>query len=78
MAQTPVVEFDYGAALNQAYAAYTSLMTGAGAFRFRDQNGEMVEYTPGNTAKLAAWIAYLEVKTGTRGRSVLGPLGVIF
>lgn len=76
MTQTPVIEFDYGAALNAAYAAYQSIKLGGQVTRLRDQNGEIVEYSPGNAAALAAWIAYLEVKTGTRCSR--GPLGVIF
>lgn len=73
--QTPVIEFDYGAALNAARAAYLQISMGGAVVRVRDQNGEQVEYSPGNAKSLAAWIAYLEMKTCGVSR---GPLGFIF
>lgn len=75
--QTPVIEFDYGAALNAAYAARTQLVMGGAVTELRDQNGETIKYSAASRGGLAGWIAFLEMKTGVR-RGGLRPLGFIF
>lgn len=74
--QTPVIEFDYGDALNKARAAYQIAIMGGQVTKVRDQNGEQIEYSASSLSKLAAWIAYLEMKTGVA--CVRGPLGFIY
>lgn len=77
MAQTPVIEFDYGLALNQAYAALTQVITGGAIAELRDQNGEVIKYTAASRASLMGWIAYLEAKTGVNTGG-LRPLGMLY
>lgn len=76
--QTAVVAPDYGAMLNSLYAIQMRLLTGTAATEIHDQNGERVVYTVASLPKVNAMIAYLEVKTGTKRLSALGPLGAFF
>lgn len=46
--------------LVSAQAAYHDLMTGKAVRVFQDQNGERVEYTVANAAKLANYIQELQ------------------
>jgi hypothetical protein len=62
--------------LAQAKAAYHDLMIGQSARVVVDQNGERVEYTAANAARLAAYIQYLE--NLITPKTVRGPAGVIF
>jgi hypothetical protein len=62
--------------LADARAAYHSLMTGTSARVVVDQNGERVEYTAANAARLMAYIQYLE--NLVTPKTVRGPAGVIF
>lgn len=71
---TPVIPIDYGARLNEARKAYHDLMMGQSARVFVDQNGERVEYTAANAARLAAYIANLERLCGL---GTLGPMRVL-
>jgi hypothetical protein len=73
---TPVIVPDYGALLNEARAAYHSLMMGGQARVFVDQNGERIEYSPNNITRLASYITYLEMKAGVS--TCNGPLGGVF
>lgn len=51
--------------LDEAEAAYHALLTGKAVTRFRDQNGETVEYSQANRAQLAAYIERLKLQLGT-------------
>jgi hypothetical protein len=59
--------------LADAQTAYHDLQTGRSARVVVDQNGERVEYTPANAARLAAYIADLKRLVEN---SSLGPLKV--
>lgn len=50
--------------LQQAEAAYHQLMLGQGVAEFRDQNGEMVRYTPARKTDLWAYILQLRSELG--------------
>lgn len=50
--------------LDEAEAALHALLTGKAVTRFRDQNGETVEYTQANRAQLAAYIERLKTALG--------------
>ena len=58
--------------LDQAQAAYHSLMTGVSARVVVDQNGERVEFTSINIAALRAYIAQLQL-TAPVARGPLNP-----
>jgi hypothetical protein len=51
--------------LDEAEAAYHRLLTGQAVTRFRDQNGETVEYQQANRAQLATYIEWLKAQLGT-------------
>lgn len=59
--------------LNEAEAALHALQLGRSAVEVRDQNGEMVRYTPANRAALSAYIQTLKQQLDSN--SVSGPLG---
>lgn len=50
--------------LDEAEAAYHALLTGTAVSRFRDQNGETVEYAQANRAQLATYIEWLKGQLG--------------
>ena len=50
--------------LDEAEAAYHALLTGKAVTRFRDQNGESVEYTQANRGQLAVYIENLKRQLG--------------
>jgi hypothetical protein len=50
--------------LDQARAAYHSLMTGKSPKVVIDQNGERVEFVAANASKLLAYIQTLEIALG--------------
>jgi len=54
------------AQLAEAQTAYHRLMIGQSAAEFRDQNGEMVRYTPASASRLAAYIAQLKSDLGLK------------
>lgn len=61
--------------LDEAEQAYHSLVTGAGIAEFRDQNGELVRYTPANRHALWGYILRLRSEmglapTGRPGRAI--------
>lgn len=62
--------------LNEAIAAQHELNLGKSARVVVDQNGERVEYTAANSARLSQYIdtLYRQLNGGT----TRGPLGVIF
>lgn len=62
--------------LDEAEAAYHSLMTGQSVVSVRDQNGESVTYSQVNAVKLSSYIAELKRQLGLNTCS--GPMGVIF
>ena len=57
--------------LAEAEQAYHDLMLGRSVRVVVDQNGERVEYTAANAARLAAYIADLKRQLG---QSALGPM----
>lgn len=65
--------------LVEAEAAYHALMIGQSARVVVDSNGERVEYTAANSAKLEAYIQSLKYKIANGGKSSRpGPAGVVF
>lgn len=50
--------------LDEAEAALHALLTGKAVTRFRDQNGETVEYTSANRAQLSTYIESLRRQLG--------------
>ena len=64
---------DLATRLAEAEEAYHALMTGQSAAEFRDQNGEMVRYTPANAARLLAYIQSLKQQLGLIAPGSLGP-----
>lgn len=62
--------------LDQARQQYHDLLTGLKARVFVDSNGERVEYTAANAARLQRYIKDLEAKIN--GTSHPGPLQVYF
>lgn len=63
--------------LSEARVAYRSLVTGKSVRVFVDQNGERIEYTAANAARLAAWIQEIQAAIDAlqNGRSrPAGPL----
>ena len=67
---------DLNQALQEAETAYHKLLTGRSAVEFRDSNGELVQYQPINSAKLAAYIQSLKQQLGLLPGS--GPMRVFF
>ena len=53
--------------LAEAEAAYHALMIGQSVAELRDQNGELVRYTPANAGRLLAYIATLKQQLGLSG-----------
>lgn len=64
------------ARLADAEAQYHLVLTGQTARVFVDQNGERIEYTSANAARLAAYIADLKRQLGLT--TVTGPMRVWF
>ena len=66
--------------LDEARAAYHSLMIGASARVVVDQNGERVEFTAANAVRLQAYITTLENKLAdeTGASRSKGPARVTF
>lgn len=62
--------------LDAAEAAYHDLMIGRSARVVVDQNGERVEYTAANAARLRSYIDDLKAQIGTV--NARGPLNVWF
>lgn len=75
---------DLKAKLKQAKDAYHELMTGTSVRVFVDQNGERVEYTAANAARLSSYIRQLEkaISSGNCNAfgdpSKTGPIGFYF
>jgi hypothetical protein len=59
--------------LDEAEAAYHALLTGKAVTRFRDQNGESVEYTQASRGQLAIYIEALKRQLGQLNVG-LGPM----
>lgn len=55
------------ARLAEAESAYHRLLIGTSAVEFRDQNGELVRYTPASASRLAAYIQSLKSQLGVGG-----------
>jgi len=72
------VALDLNIALEEAEAAYHALMTGQSVAEIRDQNGELVRYSPANAAKLLAYITTLKSKLGLTSPCTIGPAGAWF
>lgn len=60
--------------LEEAEAAYHSVLMGRSARVFVDQNGERIEYTASNATRLAAYIA--ELKRQLDCTTATGPLNL--
>lgn len=54
------------ARLTAAETAYHNLMIGHSVAELRDQNGEMVRYTPASVARLSAYIDQLRIELGLK------------
>lgn len=52
--------------LAAAENAYHNLMIGHSVAELRDQNGEMVRYTPASVSRLAAYIDQLKIELGQK------------
>ena len=63
------------ASLEQLKAAYDDLITGQAAARFRDENGEEIQYSRADIPRLLARIRELEMTSDTVPG---GPLRVFF
>lgn len=59
--------------LDEAEAAYHALLTGKAVTRFRDQNGETVEYTQASRVQLALYIESLKRLLST-SQVPIGPM----
>jgi hypothetical protein len=55
---------DLNAYLADAEKAYHALMTGQSVAEFRDQNGELVRYSPANAQRLQGYILSLKMQLG--------------
>lgn len=55
---------DLNANLADAEKAYHALMTGQSVAEFRDQNGELVRYSPANAQRLQGYILSLKMQLG--------------
>jgi hypothetical protein len=65
--------------LDQARAARHRILTGTMVRVFVDQNGERVEYSASNIARLESYIAELEAElAGTPSIMIRRPLGYFF
>lgn len=62
--------------LDEAEAAYHSLLTGQAVAKFRDQNGEEVTYAQASLPRLVAYIAQLKRELGLV--TPTGPMRVWF
>ena len=60
--------------LTEAEGAYHRLLMGTSVVEIKDQNGEMVRYTPANRGALATYIADLKQQLGQG--SYTGPMRV--
>jgi len=76
MALTSAERSLYTERLADAEAQYHLVVTGQTARVFVDQNGERIEYTAANAARLAAYIASLKQLLGSL--TVTGPMKVWF
>lgn len=59
--------------LAEAEEAYHALMTGQSVAELRDQNGELIRYTPANAPRLLAYIQSLKQQLGLIAPGSLGP-----
>lgn len=69
---------DLQACLQEAETAYHQLVTGQSAVEFRDQNGELVRYTPASAVRLASYIQSLKRQLGLLPAASLAPARVWF
>ena len=74
MALTPERRIILQARLDAAEAAYDKLMSGKAVRVLVDQNGERIEFTPANAARLAAYIVDLQTQLGLAQVRVVGPM----
>ena len=75
MTLTPEDRTRYLGYLNEAEEALHRLSLGGMARVYVDQNGERVEFTASNTARLRAYVLELKVKLGQE-TGVIGPARV--
>ena len=64
--------------LTQAETAYHKLMLGQAAVEIRDQNGDMVRYTPANRQQLMVYIQKLRIELGVVVPTATRPAGFLF
>lgn len=76
MALTTAERATLTARLADAESSYHSVVTGQAARVFVDQNGERIEYTAANAARLSAYIAELKRLLGLS--TITGPMRVWF
>lgn len=76
MALTSAERAVYTTRLADAEAQYHLVLTGQAARVFVDQNGERIEYTSANAARLGAYIAELKRLLGIT--PITGPMKVWF
>lgn len=69
---------DLQAKLAEAESAYHDLMVGRSVVELRDQNGELVRYTPASAVRLLAYIQSLKQQLGLLPRGSLGPARALF
>ena len=74
MALTPERRIILQARLDAAEIAYDKLMSGKAVRVLVDQNGERIEFTPANAARLAAYIVDLQTQLGLAQVRVVGPM----
>lgn len=72
---TPEQQADIETKLAEARDAYHTLATGSQARVVVDQNGERVEFTASNSARLAQYIRTLELKLASCQREILRAIG---
>lgn len=64
--------------LTEAETAYHKLMLGHSAVEVRDQNGDMVRYTPANRQALQLYIQKLRIELGVVIPTATRPAGFLF
>ena len=69
---------DLQAKLAEAESAYHDLMVGRSVVELRDQNGELVRYTPASAVRLLAYIQSLKQQLGLLPHGSLGPARALF
>lgn len=64
---------DLRARLQEAELAYHRLLIGHSAVEFKDQNGELVRYTPASAVRLQAYIRSMKAELGEIHVAAIAP-----